>query len=92
MVGRSPPVVVIIRTGESTEWTRTVALHDAQELDDDFGRWADENLALAAAFGIDDVVETVVLIGDEQQGEGRKGEGLTRTETRTMVSRSRARR
>ena len=35
---------------------RTVTLHDAQELDDHFGGRADEDLALASAFGIDYVV------------------------------------
>ena len=33
-----------------------MALHDAQELDDDLRRGADEHLALAATLGIDDVV------------------------------------
>lgn len=39
----------------------TVALHNAQELDNDLGGRADEHLALAATLGIDDVVEAVVL-------------------------------
>jgi hypothetical protein len=34
----------------------TVALHDAQEFDNNFGRWADEDLALATAFCVDYVV------------------------------------
>lgn len=38
-----------------------MALHDGKELDDDLGRRADEHLALAAALGIDNVVEGVVL-------------------------------
>ena len=33
-----------------------MALHDAEELDDDLGGRTDENLALATALGIDDVV------------------------------------
>ena len=33
-----------------------MALHDAQELDDDLRRGADEHLALAATLGIDNVV------------------------------------
>lgn len=39
----------------------TVALHDAQELDNDLGGGSDKDLALAPALGIDDVVEAVVL-------------------------------
>jgi hypothetical protein len=46
---------------KSTENILTMALHDAQELDDDLGGRADEHLALAATLGIDDVVEAVVL-------------------------------
>jgi hypothetical protein len=34
----------------------TMTLHDAQELDDDFGRGSDEHLALTPTFGVDDVV------------------------------------
>lgn len=34
----------------------TMSLHNTQELDDDLGRWADEDLALAAALSVDDVV------------------------------------
>ncbi|MCV2423820.1 hypothetical protein LNV47_24875 [Paucibacter sp. DJ4R-1] len=37
-----------------------VALHDAQELDDDLGARADEHLALSATLGIDNIVEAVV--------------------------------
>ncbi len=33
-----------------------MALHDGQEFDDDLGGGADEDLALAAALGVDDVV------------------------------------
>jgi len=40
----------------------TVTLHDAQKLDDDLGRRADEHLAFATTFGIDDVVQAVVLM------------------------------
>ena len=35
---------------------RTVALHDGEELDDDLRGRADEDLALAAALGVDNVV------------------------------------
>jgi len=39
----------------------TMTLHDAQKLDDDLGGRADEHLALATTFGIDDVVQAVIL-------------------------------
>ena len=35
---------------------RTMALHDAEELDDDLRARADEHLTLATALGVDDVV------------------------------------
>ena len=35
-------------------------LHDAQELDDDLGAWADEDLALASFLGVVDSVERVI--------------------------------
>ena len=38
-------------------------LHDAQELDDDLGAGADENLALAALLGVVDGVERIVKDG-----------------------------
>lgn len=39
-----------------------MALHDTQKLNDYLGRRADEHLAFATTFGIDDVVQAVVLI------------------------------
>lgn len=39
----------------------TVLLHGAEELDDDLGRRADEDLTLALALGVDDGLEAVVL-------------------------------
>lgn len=38
-----------------------MALHDTEELDDDLGGRTDENLALATALSVDNVVEAVVL-------------------------------
>ena len=35
---------------------RTMLLHDSQELDNDLRRRTDEDLALATALGVDDVV------------------------------------
>ena len=43
-----------------------MALHDAQELDDDLRRGADEHLALAATLGIDNVV---LRMNEERDGE-----------------------
>jgi len=39
----------------------TMTLHDAQKLKDDLGGRANEHLALATTFGIDNVVQAVVL-------------------------------
>lgn len=41
----------------------SVALHDTEELDDDLGGRTDENLALATALSVDNVVEAVVKDG-----------------------------
>ena len=41
----------------------TVLLHDGQELDDDLGRRANENLALARLLGVVDGVERIVENG-----------------------------
>lgn len=38
-----------------------MSLHDAQKLDHHLGRRPDEDLALATALGIDDIVQAVVL-------------------------------
>jgi len=38
-----------------------MALHDAQEFDDNLRGWSDEDLALATALGIDNVVQAVIL-------------------------------
>ena len=38
-----------------------MALHDAQELDNDLRGRADEHLALSTALGVDDVVQAVIL-------------------------------
>ena len=42
---------------------RTVLLHDGQELDDDLGGRADENLALARLLGVVDGIERIVEDG-----------------------------
>jgi hypothetical protein len=47
-----------------------MALHDAQELDNDLGRGSDEHLALTPTLGIDDVV----LARDFKMGLSRKCE------------------
>lgn len=42
---------------------RTVLLHDPQELDDDLGRRADQDLALAGLLGVVDAVQSIVQDG-----------------------------
>ena len=66
-----------------------MTLHDAQKLNDDLGGRADEHLTFATTFGIDDVVQAVVLMTKSGLLEMQKKEiqvELTRTETRTMLS------
>ena len=43
------------------EHVHTMTLHDGQELDNDLRRRTDEDLALAAALRVDNVVQAVVL-------------------------------
>jgi hypothetical protein len=51
----------------------TLLHHDREELDDDLGGGADEDLELAAALSVDNGVEGVVEDGDAHHaGEGRK--------------------
>lgn len=45
--------------------TLTVLLHNREELDDDLGRRADKHLALTLALGVDNVVKSVVLFGND---------------------------
>ena len=60
----SPIVVMSLRTDRwrvyrlawGTPEILTMALHDTEELDDDLRGRADENLALATALSVDDVV------------------------------------
>jgi len=40
-----------------------VTLHDAEELDDDLGRWANEDLTLAGLLGVVDGVQRIVENG-----------------------------
>lgn len=41
----------------------TVLLHDSEELDNDLGAWADQDLTLAALLGVVDGIEAVVEHG-----------------------------
>jgi hypothetical protein len=41
-------------------WLHTVLLHDREELDDDLGAGADEDLALSRLLGVVDGVERIV--------------------------------
>ena len=59
------------------EWTLskvamklTVLLHDGKELDDDLGRRADKDLALALALSVDNAVKSVVLAFGKVQNDG----------------------
>lgn len=40
-----------------------MALHNGQELDDDLGRWADQDLALASLLGVVDSIQAIVENG-----------------------------
>ena len=50
------PTVVIVRVRECAVCGLTVSLHDTQEFDDNLGGGANQDLSLAAPFGVDDVV------------------------------------
>tara|TARA_R110002003_G_scaffold130_3_gene12168 strand:+ start:10779 stop:11450 length:672 start_codon:yes stop_codon:yes gene_type:complete len=52
---------------------RTVALHDGQELDDDLGGRANQDLALAGLLGVVDGIEAVVEDGSLDHGCGCRG-------------------
>ena len=39
----------------------TVLLHNAEELDDDLGRWSDEDLSLSGLLGVVDGIKRIVL-------------------------------
>ena len=47
--------------GSKSVGIHTVLLHDGKELDDDLGRRADKDLALALALSVDNAVKSVVL-------------------------------
>jgi hypothetical protein len=48
---------------EEERKTRTVALHDLEELDNDLGAGSDHDLALAGLLGVVDAVEGIVENG-----------------------------
>jgi hypothetical protein len=62
-----------IRCGGTEEKKgRTVTLHDGQELDDDLGGGADQDLALASLLGVVDSIQAVVEDGGlDHFGGGR---------------------
>ncbi|KAJ3553341.1 hypothetical protein NP233_g12668 [Leucocoprinus birnbaumii] len=66
----------------------TVTMHDAKELHDDSGEWASEDLALARALGIDNVVQTVILpiLSTLDPLFSRMAKALTKAETRAILS------
>lgn len=45
-------------------------LHDGQELDDDLGGWADQDLALASLLGVVDVLKSIVEDGGLDHFDG----------------------
>jgi hypothetical protein len=47
-----------------------VLLHDAQELNNDLGRWSDEDLTLSALLGVVDGVERIVEDGSLDHFDG----------------------
>lgn len=51
-------------SSECVDNRRTVLLHQGEELDDNFGRRTDQDLALATLLSVVDVVEAVVQDGD----------------------------
>lgn len=38
-----------------------MSLHDSEELDDDLGRWANEDLAFSTTLGVDNIVQSIIL-------------------------------
>jgi hypothetical protein len=51
-----------------------VLLHNAQELDNDLGGRADENLSLTTTFSVVDVVQAVVQDGNSHVVYNQKGD------------------
>lgn len=56
-------VLLFLQNSGDTEFSRTVFLHDAQELDDDLGAGSDEDLTLASLLGVVDALESVIEDG-----------------------------
>ena len=52
---------------------RTMFLHDAEELDDNFGAWSDQTLTLASLLGIVDALEGVIEDRGSDHGGGLWG-------------------
>ncbi len=48
----------------------TVLLHNAEELDDDLGRWSDEDLSLSGLLGVVDGIERIVLYQNVRKWKG----------------------
>lgn len=57
----------------SEDLGRTVTLHNGQELDDDLGRGADQDLALASLLGVVDGIEAIVEDGSLDHFGGCRG-------------------
>lgn len=56
-------VLLFLHNSGNVESSRTVFLHDAQELDDDLGAGADEDLTLASLLGVVDALESIIEDG-----------------------------
>jgi len=69
-------------------WKLTMTLHDAQEFYNDLGGGSDEDLALATALSVDDIVQAVILVFSIRRVKIFEADicRLTRTETRTILS------
>ena len=66
-----------------------MTLHDTEELDDDLRRRADEDLALATALSVDDVVLDAISAPPRRSGTCVLTRQSLRTDTRTMVGKER---
>jgi hypothetical protein len=63
------------RSTEGRWGTRTVLLHNGQNLDDDLGSGPDQDLPLTPSLGVDDVVKTIVEDGNSDHFDELFGRG-----------------
>jgi len=60
----------------------TVTLHDGQELDDDLGAGADQDLAFAGLLGVVDALESIVQNGGADHLDGLIGLEILKSDSR----------